>query len=450
MGASYEAPNLAAANREAVEAQAETYPKLRALDAAARLGTSVTYDGKEYDFSGAQKDKAGNIIGYKPIGDVQIAETFARAAAAIAPELTGKQLDLAKQYGTQFAQQRRNELEALDPRKFDLYEQFLSDVKGDAAAPDTRVESPTYERVGMPGAQQDTGASQLIRSELERQIQQGLSQVGTLDPSMERRVQQAARARGSSIGNVLGNPSALRESLAIQDALGNANSQRWNAAMGLLQSGQSTSDTANRNAQEAFQNILAATGQRNTAAQQSFAGQMASQQQMLTGRQQNIANVQSALGLQPVSSQAAQLGGLQQGASPFMTPQLIQGAQLSSPGDLMKMGSNFALTNAQNQYTSDQANSFMNQFKGYAGAIGNLGSSYAGFGLGGCFVARECIPDQWEAFYFWKELVGPKWFKSFYDSNAEKFAKWLKNKPKVKKLVANWMIARINSIIPKN
>lgn len=457
MGASYEAPNLAAANVEAVNAQAATYPKLRALDAAARLGTSVTYDGKEYDFSGKQvddkgnplRDAQGNII-YKPIGDIQIGEAFARAAADIAPELTGKQLDLAKQYGTQFAQQRRNELEALDPEKFKLYDQFLKNTGGDIAAPDTRVESPTYEKVGMPGAQQDTGASQLIRSELERQIQQGLSQVGTLDPSMERRVQQAARARGSSIGNVLGNPSALRESLAIQDALGNANSQRWNAAMGLLQSGQSTSDTANRNAQEAFQNILAATGQRNTAAQQSFAGQLTSQQQMLSGRQQNIANAQSALGLQPVSSQAAQLGGLQQGASPFITPQYTQGMQLSSPGDLMKMGTGFALTNAQNQYESDQANSFMNQFKGYAGAIGNLGSSYAGFGLGGCFVARECIPDQWEAFYFWKELVGPKWFKSFYDSNAEKFAKWLKDKPKVKKLVANWMIARINTIIPKN
>ena len=436
MGASYEAPNLAAANREAVEAQAETYPKLRALDAAARLGKKVIYQDQEYDFTG--------------IGDVDTGEAFARAAAKIAPELTGKQLELAKEYGTQFAQQRRNELEALDPRKFDLYEQFLSDVKGDAAAPDTRIDSPTYERVGMPGAQQDTGASQLIRSELERQIQQGLSQVGTLDPSMERRVQQAARARGSATGNLLGNPSALRESLALQDALGNANAQRWQSAMGLLQSGQSTSDTANRNAQEAFQNILAATGQRNTAAQQSFASQMGSQQQMQAGRQQNIANVQSALGLQPVSSQAAQLGALQQGASPFTTPQLIQGAQMSSPGDLMKMGSNFALTNAQNQYQSDQANSFMNQFQGYASGIGKLGTSYAGFGLGGCFVARECIPDQWEAFYFWKELVGPKWFRSFYDSNAEKFAKWLKDKPKVKKLVANWMITRINSIIPKN
>ena len=457
MGKKYNAPDLGAANREAIEAAAETFPKLRALDAAARLGTKITYEGKTYDFSGEQKDAQGNPLKdakgniiYKPIGDIQIGEAVARAAAAIAPELTQKQLDLANKYGTQFAQQRRNELEALDPEKFGLYKQFISDVGGDAAAPDSRINSPTYESVGMPGAQKDTGASQLIRSELERQIQQGLSQVGTLDPSMERRVQQAARARGSSINNLLGNPSAIRESLAIQDALGNANSQRWNAAMGLLQSGQSTSDTANRNAQEAFQNILAATGQRNTAAQQSFAGQLTSQQQMLSGRQQNIANVQSALGLQPIVGQAAQLGGLQQGASPFATPQYTQGMQMGSPADFLKTGGSFALTNAQNQYESDQANSFMNQFQGYAKGIGNLGSSYAGFGLAGCFVARECIPDQWEAFYFWKELVGPKWFKSFYDSNAEKFAKWLKDKPKVKKLVANWMITRINSIIPKN
>ena len=439
-GPSYKPPDLAASTAEAIKAQAEQYPFIRALEQAARSGSKISY-GPE----GAKR-----TYDFENIGDVDITKKTALALSKLADPLAKEQLDVARLYGTQFAQQRRNELEALDPRKFDLYEQFLSDVKGDAAAPDTRIDSPTYERVGMPGAQQDTGASQLIRSELERQIQQGLSQVGTLDPSMERRVQQAARARGSSIGNVLGNPSALRESLAIQDALGNANSQRWNAAMGLLQSGQSTSDTANRNAQEAFQNILAATGQRNTAAQQSFAGQLTSQQQMMAGRQQNIANVQSALGLQPIVGQAANLGGLQQGSTPFISPQYTSGMQLGSPTDLLKTGSSFALTNAKNQYESDQANSFMNQFQGYARGIGNLGSSYAGFGLGGCFVARECIPDQWEAFYFWKELVGPKWFRSFYDSNAEKFAKWLKDKPKVKKLVANWMITRINSIIPKN
>jgi hypothetical protein len=114
--------------------------------------------------------------------------------------------------------------------------------------------------------------------------------------------------------------------------------------------------------------------------------------------------------------------------------------QQARPGDLMQMGSSFALSNAQNQFAASQANSPLAIAKGVTGAIGALG----------CYVARECIPDQWEAFYFWKELVGPKWFRSFYDSNAEKFAKWLKDKPKVKKLVANWMITRINSIIPKN
>ena len=46
MGKKYNAPDLGAANREAVEAAAETFPKLRALDAAARLGTKITYEGK--------------------------------------------------------------------------------------------------------------------------------------------------------------------------------------------------------------------------------------------------------------------------------------------------------------------------------------------------------------------------------------------------------------------
>lgn len=439
---SYKAPDLAAANKEAVEAQAREYPFIRAIEAAARGGKQITYgpegDKRTYNFEG--------------IGDVDLTRDTALALANLAPTLTQKQLDLAKEYGTQFAQQRRQELAAIDPARYSLYENFLRDIGKSSQTPEARIESPTYEQVGIPSAQQDTGAARLIRSELERQVQQGLSQVGTLDPSMERRVQQAARARGTAIGNVLGNPSAIREAIALQDAIGNANSQRWNAALGLLQSGQTTSDTANRNAQEAFQNILAATGQRNTAAQQSFAGQMASQQQGISNRQQNIANVQSALGLQPVAYAASQLGNLQQGASPFATPQYIQGMQMSNPGDLMRMGTGFALTNAQNQYAADREGSFMNQFQGYASGIGNLAGGYGNImraGMG-CHVARECIPNQWEAFFFWKELVGPKWFKNLYDSNSEKFAKWIKDKPRAKKLVANWMLSRINSIIPKN
>ena len=449
MGGSYKAPDMAAANREAVYAQAETFPIIRELEAASRLGQAGSYVMLDKDGNPRIDPKTGKTIireyDFSGQGDVDLTRQIAQATNELADPQAAAQLAVAQKYGTQFAQQRKNELETLDPKRYALYENFIQDLKtGKNQIPEDTVESPSYERVGMPGGPQDTGEAARIRSNLERQISSGLAQAGTLDPAMIRGAEQAARARGTSTGNLLGNLSAFREARAVNEAISNADVQRRQQALGLLQSGQTSSDVANRQSQEAFQNILAATGQRNTAMQQSFAGQMASQQQRQGIQQQNIANVQSALGLQPIVSQAAQLGNLQQGASPFAPPQYIQGMQQAGPGQLLQTGSSFALQNAQNQFQASQAGSPLSILKGVTGAIGALGAGV------GCYVARECIPDQWEAFYFWKELVGPKWFKSFYDSNAEKFAKWIKDKPKVKKLVANWMITRINSIIPKN
>ena len=440
MGGTYKAPDMAAANREAVMASIETFPLQREIEAASRIGAKVRVpiykDGKE---TGQFRE-----VDFKDVSDIAQTKAIGQALADLAPVQAQRELEAAQKYGTQFAQQRRAELQALDPERYGtgtepgLYAQFLKDIGSRPIAEET-IAAPTYERVGMPGGPQDTGEAARIRSDLERQIGAGLAQAGTLDPALIRAAEQAVRARGTASGNVLGNLSAFREARAVSEAIGNADVQRRQQALGLLQSGQTTSDVANRQAQEAFQNILAATGQRNTAMQQSFASQLTSQQQGQGAQQQNIANIQSALGLQPIVSQAAQLGGLQQGASPFAAPQLFQGMQQAGPGQLMQMGSSFALQNAQNQFQASQANSPLAIAKGVTGAIGALG----------CYVARECIPDQWEAFFFWKELVGPAWFKSFYDSNAEKFAKWIKNKPRAKKLVANWMLGRIKSLVPK-
>ena len=450
MGGTYKAPDIAAANREAVMASIETFPLQREIEAASRIGAKVRVpiykDGKE---TGQFRE-----VDFGPVSDIAQTEAIGKALAALAPEQARQQLEAQKLYGTKFAEQRRAELQALDPERYGtpsvdgkpgepgLYAQFLKDIGSRPIAEET-IAAPSYERVGMPTGPQDTGEAARIRSDLERQIGAGLAQAGTLDPSLIRAAEQAVRARGTASGNVLGNLSAFREARAVSEAIANADVQRRQQALGLLQSGQTTSDVANRQAQEAFQNILAATGQRNTAMQQSFAGQMASQQQRQGAQQQNIANIQSALGLQPIVSQAAQLGGLQQGASPFAAPQLFQGMQQAGPGQLMQMGSSFALQNAQNAFQASQAGSPLSILKGVTGAIGSLG------GAAMCSVARECIPDQWEAFFFWKELVGPAWFKSFYDSNAEKFAKWIKNKPRAKKLVANWMLGRIKSLVPK-
>ena len=54
-GPSYKQPNFSEANAEAVKAQAETFPFLRAMDAAAKLGTKVKYgdnENKKCDFQG--------------------------------------------------------------------------------------------------------------------------------------------------------------------------------------------------------------------------------------------------------------------------------------------------------------------------------------------------------------------------------------------------------------
>jgi len=379
MGGTYKAPDIAAANREAVMASIETFPLQREIEAASRMGTK-----------GSITTPSGKVIPYDFTQTSDIAQTKAigQALADLAPIQAQRQLEAAQQYGTQFAEQRRAELEALDPTRYQLYDKFLKDIgtpQGAEAGGPSVPEAPTYERIGLPSAPQDTGYAQSIRSDLERQIGAGLAQAGTLDPTMIRAAEQAARARGTSTGNILGNLSAFREARAVNEAIANADVQRRQQAIGLLQSGQTTSDVANRQAQEAFNNILAATGQRNTALQQTFAGQMATQQQRQNVGQQNIANIQSALGLQPIVSQAAQLGGLQQGASPFAAPQLMQGMQQANPAQLMQMGSSFALQNAQNAFQASQAGSPLAVFQGLASGISNLGSAYGrgGFNLGG-------------------------------------------------------------------
>lgn len=382
MGGTYRAPDFASANREAVLAQAETFPLLRQIEAASRIGAKVEVpvykDGKA---TGEFK-----TVDFGGISDVEQTRAIGRELAAMAPEQALAQYQASQQrvggrtLGEATAIQRRAELQALDPTRYGLYETFLKNIADRPIAED-QIQAPRYEQVGTANIPQpqDVGEAQRIRSNLERQISAGLAQAGTVDPTLIRAAEQAVRARGTATGSPLSNIQAFREARAVSEAIANADMQRRAQAMSLLQSGQTTSDVANRQAQESFQNILAATGQRNTAQQQTFAGQMASQQQRQGTQQQNIANIQSALGLQPIVSQAAQLPGLQQGASPFAPPQLIQGMQQAGPGQLAQLGTSFALQNAQNAFQASQAGSPLAVFGALTQGIGNLGTAYRGF-----------------------------------------------------------------------
>ena len=176
------------------------------------------------------------------------------------------------------------------------------------------------------------------------------------------------------------------------------------------------------------QNAIAQRGQMaQQAGQQSFAmnRQFGDPVQILLGRPGSSAGMGSQF-----FSQAA---GLAQGP---------QGPQLFDPN----AGVNLALQNSANKSQFDASiygakSAMKGQIIG--GALGAVG----GLAMGGmCWVAREVYgvdSPSWLLFREWLTLDAPRWLHDLYAKKGEKFALWIANKPKVKKLIRWWMDGRI-------
>lgn len=295
-----EAPDYAAANREAVQADIDTLPLRKQIEAQARLGL-------------------GQFAG---MGDVDQAAALQKFQLESAPEYAAALLKLQQDYGKDFAQSARDQLAVTDPTGFALRDAFggrLSRGEGsleslldgaktfDSASylakyPDLaravegmtpedaakwaenhynqhgRFEGreagyrggdsvPTYELAGgapdylkaaigerpsyMEGANApvfgDADSTRALRGLQERDAYDQLSQVGNIDPALRRYAEQSARARGAASGNILGDSSALNEALTVQLAGLNQDQQRRGNALSFLTSGQTTSDADNAN-----------------------------------------------------------------------------------------------------------------------------------------------------------------------------------------------------------
>jgi len=56
----------------------------------------------------------------------------------------------------------------------------------------------------------------------------------------------------------------------------------------------------------------------------------------------------------------------------------------------------------------------------------------------GCHTARLVFGvanPEWLRFFFWKEQIGPTWFRNFYNRHTERFANWLEDKPGLQRWV---------------
>ena len=85
-----------------------------------------------------------------------------------------------------------------------------------------------------------------------------------------------------------------------------------------------------------------------------------------------------------------------------------------------------------------------------AALIGGMMSVMGGAASGAmCWVAREVYGihnPRWIIFRHWMMNIAPQWFRSLYIENGEAFAEWIKNKPRLKRIIRWWMDARIKNM----
>lgn len=184
----------------------------------------------------------------------------------------------------------------------------------------------------------------------------------------------------------------------------------------------------------------------NDAAIEAFANLQGSEQK----RQQRQGFAQSMVGMNKANAADPFMAilGRPSSMNPAMAGGVVGQAQSFNPGAMFSPESQYA-GDIYNQNYQGQLAARTASAKNRASMIG-AGMGAAGTVLGAyakCWVAREVFGHdnpQWLAFYDWKEFKAPKWFRKLYNSFGERFAKFISNKPKLKKLVRTWMEDRIN------
>ena len=269
----------------------------------------------------------------------------------------------------------------MDPEGFALREQFTSRLRGGEGTAEELVGGgvpvPDYEEVAAPELA-ETGLTPEGRAMLESQVFGNLAMEDRVTDVQAQQLEQGVRRASAARGQALGSASGLREVISKLEAGGQLGQQRRGEALGLLSSGQTTSDAANRLAQQSFANAMQRVQQVNQARQQGFVGQQQNLGQQLGARQQDISNVQSLLGLQPVAAQGGLMAGLQQGAAPFMMPQAQRGMGLDPNAGAQGAGFAGNVFGTQGQMWGVQAQ-LPSGFERFAGAMSDLGSAYSGY-----------------------------------------------------------------------
>ena len=267
---------------------------------------------------------------------------------------------------------------------------------------------------------------------------------------------QGAANRAGSYG---GSRHGLQDALAADRytrAVGNVGSQirdrGFNTALGAYRADQDAAlreSIANEQAERGAAGLNRATFQadqgRQLSSAQIAAGLGAQQQQMLG---QEAALLQAQGSQQQAMGQAgmdlAYQDFQQQSAYPYAQLGFLQSAIQQAP---------FNPNAFIGQSTTGPGPNTFGQIAGLGiaglGALSGgpgVASNVAGLGSLFCWVAREVYGDEnvrWVLFRDWMLNNSPRWFRKLYMDYGPAFAKWLRNKPRVKNVIRKMMDAAI-------
>ena len=378
-------PDYSEATREGVYADIETMPARRRLESAYRLGQPVDYTDPR---TGEQVS-----ADFTGLGDIDITRAETEALLGMVPQMTEAQLSNLIEYGPQFIEAQRGQMEQLDPEGFALREEFAGGLRsGEGTAEELTlgIDTPAYEEIGGIPELADTEMTAAGRQELETQLADQLLRGEQLTPQQQRMLEQGVRGAAAARGQALGAGSGLREAIAKLEGGMQLGQQRRGEYLGFLGSGQAQGDVANRLAQQNFANTMQRVQQINQSRGQGFAAEQQARGMQMAGRQQDVGNIQSLLGLQPVAAQAGLMAGMQQGASPFATPQMQRGMGLDpgAAGAGAGFASNIFGTTAE----------IAARPSGFGQALGSIAGGIAG-GPFGAMLGGAIMPKTFDKMY---------------------------------------------------
>lgn len=337
------APDYAAANRAGVLADVDTLGARKSIEQAAKLGGTAlgfgittrtdgngtvryyqTFDDKGARYSSPiEVNKSEAVIDFRGKSDIDVAKAQADFQRQEQKVNALQALDLQRQYGTQFATEAKNQLQALDPTGYsnrELLGRRVADTKfegvSDGPTFKQNATGPSYEMAKEGPAlsrqaygpefqtgDENAGGGNAARgrAEIERQLGENLFNNGKLTDEQARRLNNSVRGAQTARGNIYGNAPTAQEILTRSGAETEMARQARSDVVGYLQSGQSSYDIANairqesnQLAQQGYMNYSTANSVNNALAQQEFQNQQTSLGQRNQAQQSMYQNELSA------------------------------------------------------------------------------------------------------------------------------------------------------------